>query len=235
MPARNVLVSPLLALLLCPRAAAAQWRDIPDELGNLAEDIAYLWAAPSRLDEDDIPGVIGVLQAVVVSGALGRAAHRAGVERVVLTRGAPRTKGTWSKRARPTVGWPMPHRSEWPEAALAGDSRRHRVCRMGGRVSVGAGPALRRGMWRRILADGCEWEVRVVAAEANSRAGGAPVEEILEFCAVNAVRSPRRVTVAGGSLQRMDDAALLAAYRRARTIGGDHYGRPGKRMSDVRG
>jgi hypothetical protein len=31
----------------------------------------------------------------------------------------------------------------------------------------------------------------------------------------------------------MDEAALKSAYLRARPIGGDYYGRPGKRMSDM--
>jgi hypothetical protein len=31
----------------------------------------------------------------------------------------------------------------------------------------------------------------------------------------------------------MDDAALRAAYMKARPIGGDHYGRPGKHMTDA--
>ena len=39
--------------------------------------------------------------------------------------------------------------------------------------------------------------------------------------------------VAAGSLEHMDEGALRAAYLRALPIGGDHYGRPGKRMTDV--
>jgi hypothetical protein len=41
------------------------------------------------------------------------------------------------------------------------------------------------------------------------------------------------VAIPKGSLANMDDAALKSAYTRARPIGGDYYGRPGKRMSDV--
>ncbi|MGH7466813.1 MAG: hypothetical protein ACRENP_02400 [Longimicrobiales bacterium] len=84
-------------------------------------------------------------------------------------------------------------------------------------------------MWHRLEADGCIWEVRVVANEAQD-AG----TEILEFRpAQEATRPPRRLAVDRGALDNMNDAALQAAYRQARPIGGDFYGRPGKRMPDA--
>lgn len=88
-------------------------------------------------------------------------------------------------------------------------------------------------MWRRLQADGCEWEVRAVMhEEANGQGADPDAREVLEFRAVDGLRRPRRVAGAPG-LEALDDAALLAAFRRARPIGGDYYGRPGKLMSDV--
>ena len=90
--------------------------------------------------------------------------------------------------------------------------------------------------WRRLQADGCEWEVRVIAADPEHETrDGDVAEEILEFSPVGAIRPPRRTRVPAGALEDMNDAALQAAYRRALPIGGDHYGRPGKRMPDARG
>ena len=89
--------------------------------------------------------------------------------------------------------------------------------------------------WRRLSADGCEWEVRAIASEGEAVASGAAErEDILEFSAIGAIRPPRRLAVTAGALERMSDAELLAAHRKARPIGGDHYGRPGKRMPDAR-
>lgn len=89
-------------------------------------------------------------------------------------------------------------------------------------------------MWRRIDADGTEWEVRVVAREDRAR-GERTQEagEILEFRPLDRLRSPRRVAIRAGALDEMDERALRAAYRQARPIGGDYYGRPGKNMSDT--
>lgn len=85
--------------------------------------------------------------------------------------------------------------------------------------------------WKTIDADGCSWEVRSVI---NSPDTGADAdEELLEFSTQDANRPPRRVVVPAGALQDMDDTALRAAYLRARPIGGDHYGRPGKKMGDT--
>lgn len=89
-------------------------------------------------------------------------------------------------------------------------------------------------MWRRIMADGGEWEVRALASEAEISGGDlARDDEVLEFRCLDGLRPPRRVAVPTGSLPGLSDAELEAAYRRSRPIGGDHYGRPGKRMGDV--
>ena len=79
-------------------------------------------------------------------------------------------------------------------------------------------------LWRTLKADGCEWEVGVVSSEE---------EEIIEFRPKEATRPPRRLAIAKGELEKMDDAALKAAFTKARPIGGDFYGRPGKRMPDM--
>ena len=79
-------------------------------------------------------------------------------------------------------------------------------------------------LWRTLHADGCDWEVGVVSSEG---------EEVVEFRPKEATRPPRRVAIEKGSFADMDDAALMSAYTRARPIGADYYGRPGKRMSDI--
>lgn len=88
-------------------------------------------------------------------------------------------------------------------------------------------------MWRRIEADGCVWEIRATAATPDLGTESAGAEEILEFRPLDGVRPPRRLVVAAGALGGMNDDALQSAYRQARPIGGDFYGRPGKRMQDV--
>lgn len=89
-------------------------------------------------------------------------------------------------------------------------------------------------MWRRIQADGREWEVRATAEESaragDDLPGGA---EVLEFRCVAGDRRPRRVVMPSGALDRMSDDDLQAAYRRALPIAGDHYGRPGNHMKDL--
>jgi len=79
-------------------------------------------------------------------------------------------------------------------------------------------------LWRTLHADDCEWEVGIVSSED---------EEILEFRPKQATRPPRRLAIEKGALEKMDDDALRSAYTRARPIGADYYGRPGKRMSDM--
>lgn len=88
-------------------------------------------------------------------------------------------------------------------------------------------------VWRHIHADGCEWEVRASVREDLHADDGGAVEDVLEFRCLDAIRPARRIAVPSGALSRMGDAELLAAYRKARPIGGDHYGRPGKRMEDI--
>ena len=87
--------------------------------------------------------------------------------------------------------------------------------------------------WHRIHEDGKEWEARVVAGPQQSDAGADGDEETLEFFCIDGSAQPRRLAVPAGSLRDMDEAALRRAYRKARPIGGDHYGRPGKRMNDA--
>jgi hypothetical protein len=85
--------------------------------------------------------------------------------------------------------------------------------------------------WKTIEADGCTWEVRSIV---NSPVPGAePSEDLLEFRTTDVNMPPRRVVVRSGSLEHMNEDDLRAAYLRARPIGGDHYGRPGKRMTDT--
>lgn len=96
-----------------------------------------------------------------------------------------------------------------------------------------SGRPLSRGIWRHIRADGCEWEVRASVREDRRAEDGGAGEDVLEFRCVDAIRPARRVAVPSGALSRMGDAELLAVYRKALPIGGDHYGRPGKTMGDV--
>lgn len=80
-------------------------------------------------------------------------------------------------------------------------------------------------LWRTLQADDCEWEVGIVSSEG---------EEIIEFRPKEQTRPLRRVAIEKGALDNMDDEALRSAFTRARPIGGDYYGRPGKRMSDMK-
>ncbi|HUF11845.1 MAG TPA: hypothetical protein VMN78_01950 [Longimicrobiales bacterium] len=84
--------------------------------------------------------------------------------------------------------------------------------------------------WRRIKADGTEWEVRII-----SEPGGEGAErEIIEFRALDGSSQPRRTAVPRDTLSDLSDDDLAAVYRRAAPIAGDHYGRPGKPMNDAR-
>lgn len=85
--------------------------------------------------------------------------------------------------------------------------------------------------WKTLEADGCTWEVRSLVNPPDT--GAREGEEVLEFTTQEANMPARRVVVGAGTLEDMDDTALRAAYLRARPIGGDHYGRPGKHMSDI--
>lgn len=86
--------------------------------------------------------------------------------------------------------------------------------------------------WKTIDADGCTWQVRSLVNSPDT--GAAPGQDVLEFATTEGNRPPRRLIIESGSLHDMDEAALRAAYTKARPIGGDHYGRPGKTMVDTR-
>lgn len=90
-------------------------------------------------------------------------------------------------------------------------------------------------MWRRFAAEGAEWEVRAIptSAAADAVADGAE-QELLEFRSTDPNLPPRRLVVDAGALSGMDESRLHSALRQARPIGGDFYGRPGKRMGDIR-
>lgn len=87
--------------------------------------------------------------------------------------------------------------------------------------------------WRRIQEEGAEWEVRVVPG-SESTDESEHEGEVVEFVCVEGTRKPRRLAVARGAVTDMDADALRRAFRQARPIGGDHYGRPGKPAGDVR-
>ncbi|MGH7481723.1 MAG: hypothetical protein ACRELV_06170 [Longimicrobiales bacterium] len=87
--------------------------------------------------------------------------------------------------------------------------------------------------WRSFEAEGTRWEVRIVSEEGEGSAGGAEDHEIIEFSTADGLKPARRLAVPAGSLGDLDEAALRAAFRKARPIGGDYYGRPGKRMPDM--
>ena len=85
--------------------------------------------------------------------------------------------------------------------------------------------------WKHINVDGVEWEVRAISNELPGGEQGD--EELLEFRPREATMPPRRVAVRRGALDGMEETALRSAFLQARPIGGDFYGRPGKRMPDV--
>ncbi len=90
-------------------------------------------------------------------------------------------------------------------------------------------------MWQRFMAEGTEWEVRVVPDPAEDGSTGEESTEVLEFRSSDPNRPPRRLHVTQAQARDMDEAHLRNALRAARPIGGDFYGRPGKRMPDVQG
>jgi hypothetical protein len=86
--------------------------------------------------------------------------------------------------------------------------------------------------WRRLVEDGVEWEVRVVpGSEREDEAHGEG--EVLEFLSTDGTRKSRRLAVSRGAVAELDEEGLRRAYRQARPIGGDHYGRPGKQVDDA--
>lgn len=88
--------------------------------------------------------------------------------------------------------------------------------------------------WRTLKADGCEWEVRATASSIDVDDQREGAREILEFTAIGQARPPRRIEIPAGALASLSDEDLVKAYRSARPIGGDFYGRPGKRMPDAK-
>ena len=84
--------------------------------------------------------------------------------------------------------------------------------------------------WRRIKADGTEWEVRIISEPGS----GGEDRDIIEFRPVSGSAQPRRTAVERNQLDELTDDELAAVYRRAAPIAGDHYGRPGKPMPDAR-
>jgi hypothetical protein len=89
-----------------------------------------------------------------------------------------------------------------------------------------------RTRWRRIRADGAEWEARVIAGPRPTSPPSDADLDLLEFVCLDGSRKSRQVAIATDAYGEMDDAALQRAFLQARPIGGDHYGRPGKRMND---
>ncbi|MFP4623874.1 MAG: hypothetical protein ACLFRX_06820 [Gemmatimonadota bacterium] len=89
-----------------------------------------------------------------------------------------------------------------------------------------------RTIWRQLDIDGAVWEARVVPGSERTtdrdEAG-----EVLEFVCVDGTRKSRRLAVSRGAVKDLDEAGLRRAYTKARPIGGDHYGRPGKPPNDL--
>jgi hypothetical protein len=88
--------------------------------------------------------------------------------------------------------------------------------------------------WRTLKADGCEWEIRATASGTDVEDQREGAREILEFTPIGQARPPRRIEIPAGALASLSDEDLVKAYRSARPIGGDFYGRPGKRMPDAK-
>jgi hypothetical protein len=88
--------------------------------------------------------------------------------------------------------------------------------------------------WTRLNADGCDWEVRAIASDMDTDPAHATNREILEFSPVDMNRPPRRIEVDAGVLSTVSETELRALYQQSRPIGGDYYGRPGKRMPDAK-
>ena len=82
-------------------------------------------------------------------------------------------------------------------------------------------------LWPKIEADGCTWEVRVVSGTDSYEEN-----EIIEFTVSDGTKPVRRLAIPRGESAEMGESALQNAYRQSRPIGGDYYGRPGKKMPD---
>lgn len=88
--------------------------------------------------------------------------------------------------------------------------------------------------WRRIRDEGVEWEARIVPSPGQTEAVPDADQEVLEFVCVDGSRKARQLAVTPGAYGDMDEEGLRKAFLKARPIGGDHYGRPGKQMNDAR-
>ena len=85
-----------------------------------------------------------------------------------------------------------------------------------------------KSIWPTIDADGCTWQVRVI-----SGADGSEDNDIIEFTPDDRTRPVRRLAIARGADEDLGETELHTAFRQSRPIGGDYYGRPGKRMRDA--
>jgi hypothetical protein len=85
-----------------------------------------------------------------------------------------------------------------------------------------------KSIWPTIDADGCTWQVRVV-----SGADGSEENDIIEFTPDDRTRPVRRLAIVRGAARGPWETELYNAFRQSRPIGGDYYGRPGKRMRDA--
>ena len=85
-----------------------------------------------------------------------------------------------------------------------------------------------KSIWPTIDADGCTWQVRVIS-DPDGDAGN----DIIEFTPDDRTRPVRRIAIVRGEDDDLGEAELRNAFRQARPIGGDFYGRPGKRMPDA--
>ena len=88
--------------------------------------------------------------------------------------------------------------------------------------------AILKSIWPTIDADGCTWQVRVI-----SDPDGDAASDIIEFTPDDRTRPVRRLAIARREDEDLGESELRNAFRQARPIGGDYYGRPGKRMPDA--
>ncbi len=143
-------------------------------------------------------------------------ASAAGAAGAIGANRAPEANGADQLEAGGIPGSADDERGRGPAATRGTD----RAEEPGTRVTAGANPP--------DLADETDAGAR---AGAHGATGAEP--ELLEFRSADPNRPPRRLLVDAGRLARMDDEALRRALRQARPIGGDFYGRPGKRMGDT--
>lgn len=80
----------------------------------------------------------------------------------------------------------------------------------------------RTGLWRRLEADGCTWEVRAIASDDGVDG------DMIEFHCLDDDRPSRRVSVDAGELDRANGPRLINLFRRALPGGGDRQGEAGR-------